>query len=179
MKRLISVICLGLLLSAVMVYTAETEKPAKSSSLTDRIKFKGDLRYRHELIDEEGKDQRNRQRIRARIGLDARLTRNVSLGFQLASGSDDPISTNQTLDEGFSTKDIRLDMAYFDLHTGDGSFKLLGGKIGTPFTIVGKNQLIWDSDLRPEGLAAQISRSSGPVNVFASLSCLWVEERSG
>ena len=36
---------------------------------SNTLKLKGDLRYRHELIDEEGKEQQNRQRIRARVGL--------------------------------------------------------------------------------------------------------------
>jgi len=33
----------------------------------ETIKVKGDFRYRHEMIDKESKNQRNRQRIRARF----------------------------------------------------------------------------------------------------------------
>ena len=62
---------------------------------TEKIKVKGDLRYRHEMIKIEDEDARNRHRIRARIGVEANPTDNIKLGFQLATGSDDPISRNQ------------------------------------------------------------------------------------
>src|SRR5688500_3344111 len=56
------------------------------------LRFSGDLRYRHEAINEEGEPERNRHRIRARFGVTADVTEKVRLGLQLASGTDDPIS---------------------------------------------------------------------------------------
>ena len=73
------------------------------------IKLKGDTRYRHELIDREGANQRNRQRLRVRLGLDAKVNDTVSAGLQLATGGDDPRSTNQTLGDG--GPNVRLDVA--------------------------------------------------------------------
>ncbi len=43
-----------------------------------------------------------------------KIQNNVKLGFQLASGSEDPFSTNQTLTEGFSSKQINIDPAFFE-----------------------------------------------------------------
>ncbi|MCF6194204.1 MAG: putative porin, partial [Kangiellaceae bacterium] len=81
-----------------------------------------------------------------------------SLSFTLgmATGGDDPVSTNQTLDGGFSTKDIRLDLAHFDYKFND-SLSLTGGKMKNPFYKPGKTPAFWDSDLNPEGFALKIN----------------------
>lgn len=76
--------------------------------------WKGDFRYRYENFDVEGKDNRNRNRVRARAALITQVTPTIKVGLGQASGGDDPVSTNQALGGGGSTKDLRLDMAYFD-----------------------------------------------------------------
>ena len=74
---------------------------------TDRISIKGDFRYRYSNDDDQSKeDARNRQRIRARPVLVAELPKDVEVGFGLATGSDSPVSANQTLGGGSSSKDI-------------------------------------------------------------------------
>ena len=156
----------------MMLVTSATNLRAQN-----HLKFFGDFRYRHELIDQEDKDQRTRHRIRARIGLGAQLGETLDLGFQLATGSDDPISTNQTLGDGFSTKNIGLDLAYFDWHpTAVEGLHLVGGKIKNPFYQVGKTELIWDSDLRFEGLATKVAKKGKNVEAFASMGNFWVDE---
>ena len=87
-----------------MFLFAGTVPQASAQISADTVKFGADLRYRHELIEAEGKDQRNRERIRARLNMTARLNDEVILGFQIASGTDNPVSSNQTLDGGFSSK---------------------------------------------------------------------------
>ncbi|MBN1764220.1 MAG: putative porin [Sedimentisphaerales bacterium] len=124
----------------------------------EKIKFSGDFRYRHETIEAEhdGNPDRHRERIRARIGMNADVNDEWSLGFRFATGSSDPVSTNQTLGDGFSSKDFWVDLAYFDFHPSVAEgLKVVGGKIKNPFFNAGKNQLIWDSDLNPEGIACQ------------------------
>lgn len=134
--------------------TAVAAKSAeKALSWTDKIKLSGDFRYRHEGINAEGTPYRSRERLRARAALDAAVTDNIKVGFGLSTGGDDPVSGNQTLDGGFSRKSIGLDTAYFDWNALK-SAHLIGGKFKTPFFRAGGNQLIWDDDLRPEGLAA-------------------------
>lgn len=116
----------------------------------DRIRLKGDFRYRHDTIDAEFADRnRHRQRIRARPAIEADVSDNLEVGFGLATGSDNPVSSNQTLGDGFSSKAINLDLAYFDWSTGVDGLHVVGGKFKNPLQRAGGNGLIWDSDLRP------------------------------
>jgi hypothetical protein len=131
-----------------------------SMKWVEKVKISGDLRYRYEGIDSQSNGKWgpsvNRNRIRARLGLDARVNDDVDLGFRLGSGSQDPVSTNQTLEDSFDKKPVWIDLAYFDWHPGDiKGFDFVGGKMPKPFYRVGENQLIWDDDLNPEGLAAK------------------------
>ncbi len=98
-------------LATILLLT--TAAGAFASDWTETVKLGGDLRYRHEQIDAEGEDMRSRHRIRARLSVDAAVEENLSLHFRLASGSDDPISTNQTLDGAGTTKGFGLDRAFF------------------------------------------------------------------
>ncbi|HIJ72134.1 MAG TPA: hypothetical protein HPP87_12365 [Planctomycetes bacterium] len=151
----------------------------------ENVKISGDLRYRHESIDAESGgdwDQgHNRNRIRARIGIEARVNDETDVIFRLASGSADPVSTNQTLADSFSSKELWLDLAYFDWHPASiKGFNAFGGKMANPFYRVGKNQLIWDSDLNPEGLAANYVMPFGENGkLHLNGGGFWVDESSG
>ena len=140
---------------------------------TDRIKFKGDVRLRYEAIDEDGEEERNRMRFRTRFGLSAKVTDDVKFVFQLASGGDNPVSTNQTFDDGFSTKDIGVDLAYVDWKIRDG-LNFYGGKMKNPLYKAGGVPLIWDGDLNPEGFALKFT-SGG---FFGTVGGFSAEERS-
>jgi Putative porin len=138
-----------------------------------RLDFSGDLRYRHELTDEEGETQRNRERIRARINLNATLGDDLIVGITLATGASNPVSANQSLDGGFTRKDIGFDRAYFAWDATD-KLRLTGGKMPNPLFRPGGHHLIFDSDLNPEGLA--LSYDTG--HAFVNFGGFWVEERS-
>ncbi|NQX89434.1 MAG: putative porin [Halioglobus sp.] len=125
-----------------------------ASSWAERIKWKGDFRYRFEDIEEEGRDDRDRNRIRARPALVAKVTETAEVGFGMATGGDDPVSTNQTLGGGGTTKDVRLDLAYATW-TGLENTAITLGKFANPFYRVNKSGLIWDSDYRPEGASVR------------------------
>ena len=142
------------------------------SSWTDSISVKGDVRLRYEGIDEEGEEERNRGRFRARLGLTADVNENVKAVLQFATGGDNPVSTNQSFDDGFSRKDIGLDLAYLDWTPNDNTH-IYGGKMKNPFHRVGGHALIWDGDLNPEGVAANYS-SGG---FFGNAGVMFVEER--
>jgi hypothetical protein len=172
--------------------TVEIEKAAPaglptSASWVERIKWSGDFRYRHESIDEETtgsvrwKDGRNRHRIRARLMLEAVLNDEWGVGFRLASGSGDPTSTNQTLDSSFSAKNIWLDLAYFDYHPQSvAGLNIYGGKMKNPFYMVGGNQLIFDGDVTPEGIAFTLERPLNDRNTLRLAGGgFWVDEGSG
>ncbi len=145
---------------------------AQEANWADRIKFKGDVRLRHERIDEDGVEDRARMRFRARLGLSAIVDDDVKFVFQLATGGDNPVSTNQTFDDGFSTKDIGVDLAYVDWKIRDG-LNFYGGKMKNPVYIAGGAPLMWDSDLNPEGFALKYNAG----NFFGTAGGFSVEER--
>jgi len=150
-----------------------------------RVGLYGDLRYRYEFIDDKSKDfDRNRNRIRARLGLNAKINDEWNLGFRLATGEGiqegDPVSTNQTLGGSWGKKPFWLDLAFLDYHPQWlKGLDILGGKINVPFYKVGGNQLIWDSDLTPEGGAVSYARPlNEQTSVNLSAGGFWVVERS-
>ena len=61
------------------------------------LAWRGDVRYRYESFEIDQKDDRERNRLRARVALKATVSETVDVVVGLASGSDDPVSTNQTL----------------------------------------------------------------------------------
>lgn len=151
----------------------------------EKIKINGDFRYRYEMIDEEGSDNRNRNRIRARLGLTAKINDDFDTGFRLATsenwGEDDagdPVSTNQTLDDAFSKKSFWLDLAYFHWHPKSiGGLNVYAGKMENPFYRAGGNQLIFDSDLTPEGIALQYAGDwAEQANWFVNAGGFYVDE---
>jgi hypothetical protein len=174
MKKLMIAMIAGSILAGV---TASAQETAAKPQWTDSIKMKGDIRARFESIDEEGKDTRDRGRIRARLGAYTKVNDEIDAAIALASGNDDPVSTNETLDSGFSTKDIRLDLAYIDAHPAMlGGGNLILGKMNMPFIAV--NDLQWDGDLNPEGAALQLELPTDAVKLLANAGAFWVEERS-
>jgi len=160
-------------LDATNSQLATLQKQNESTSWAETVKWKGDFRYRYEEIDEDGKDDRDRNRIRARAALVAKTSDTTEVGLGLASGGDDPVSTNQTLGGGGSTKDIRLDLAYLKW-TGLENTYVTAGKYVNPFYKVQKSGLIWDGDFRPEGFAAGWA---GDV-FFATASYSFIESDS-
>ena len=152
---------------------ADVEERAAKTSWTETIRWKGDFRYRYESFDVENKPNRDRNRIRARAALIADVTPTIEVGLGLASGGDDPVSSNQTLGGGGSTKDLRIDLAYFDWD-GLKDTHVYGGKFSNYVHRAGKNALLWDGDWRPEGTG--IKWNNGMF--FANGLGTWIESDS-
>ena len=140
---------------------------------SDSFTFKGDFRPRFEAIDEAGEEDRQRGRFRLRLGLTAKINDKVKAIVQIASGGDNPVSTNQTFDGGFSSKDIGLDLAYVDWAPND-DLHVYAGKMKNPLFRAGGHALVWDSDLNPEGIALKYEKGV----FFGTLANFSVEERS-
>ena len=140
---------------------------------TDTISMKGDFRYRYETIDVDNGKTRDRSRIRARPSITAKLPNDVSVGFGLATGSADPVSSNQTLGAGNSSKDINLDMAYAKWVPMDNTF-IEAGKFKNPLFTPDKTAMLWDGDWRPEGFNAGWNGD----HVFATALVNWLESDS-
>ena len=135
------------------IVTEKVDEKMAAVSWAERIRWSGDFRYRYENIDQEDRDGRNRSRIRARTHLEADLAPTMTVGFGLATGGDDPVSSNQTIGGGGSSKDIKIDLAYFDW-TGIKDTRVIGGKFKNFLIRPAKKGLLWDGDWRPEGLGA-------------------------
>jgi hypothetical protein len=152
---------------------------AEAGEWWENVKIKGDLRYRHEMIDNEGSDARHRHRLRTRLGIYGKTNDYTRVGIQLATGSDDPVSTNQTLDDGFSTKSINLDMAYLEITPKwQPELIITAGKFKNLFYKAGSSELLWDSDMNPEGALADYT-VSGKEYTFTLIGAgLWIDERS-
>ena len=149
----------------------------------DTMKLKGDVRYRYESIDDETKDDvQQRDRLRLRAGVTAKVNPDVDAGFRLTSsgfenGSGDPISGNQTLTGGGSKKAIFIDLAYIDYHPSETikGLNLIVGKMENPFYRVADN--VWDNDYTPEGLAAKY-KVGDELQFQANAGYHWIEERA-
>ena len=138
-----------------------------------KTEFKGDVRVRQETVKIDGESDgknRDRQRIRARLGAYTEINPQVNTGIRIATGgSDDARSTNQDLDNYFDKKQLWLDQAYIDYHpTAINNLHLIGGKMPQPWVSTG--DVIWDSDINPEGLAATYKHNLGNsgVEMFGS-----------
>ncbi len=178
MKRVLACALLGLLVASGVARAGE------GGSWSDKVKLSGDFRYRLETISDDSKTNAEgdtytqvRHRIRARLYLDAAVSHSLSFGFGAATGGADPISTNETLDGGFTNKPLSIDLAYADVHPASlKRLNLILGKMKNPFLTPGKSELIWDGDLTPEGIAARFTATAGAAKAFANAGYLWVNE---
>lgn len=144
------------------------EAPVAAENWSDRIRLDGDFRYRYEIIDAEGSSTRRRNRIRARTNIRADVADDVEVGFGLTTGGDDPVSANQTLGAGGSSKDVSLNVAYADWEAMEG-MHIVGGKFNNPMLRVGKQALLWDGDWSPEGFALTYQRDWYFVNALGAM----------
>ena len=149
----------------------------------DDMKLGGDFRYRFEQIKEEGKDDRQRDRIRARVGVFPRVNTDLDVGIQLTTdeskfpGVADPISGNQTLTDEGSKKGVYLDLAYMDWHPHYlKGFDAFAGKMKSPFIAVAPD---WpfDPDYNPEGLGAKY-HVGDEFQFLANAGYNWLFERA-
>ena len=168
------------------VESKQIEALPDSLKWAENIKWSVDLRYRHESIDDDtATTKRDRNRIRARLKMNAKINDEWDAILRLASGSSDsPTSTNQTLgdssSDSFSSKGIWLDWAYADYHPESmPGLNVLLGKMVNPFYKVGKNQLIFDGDLSPEGGAATYAWNlNDSTSAKLTGGAFWLRERS-
>ena len=137
----------------------------------------GDMRYRHEGFYHQPHAKgavvtaRNRERIRARLGVRVAFNDEISATIRGASGDpNDPISTNQTLTGNFTRKPFNLDWAYltfapgksFGLRPGVASFT--AGKFPNP--IFRTDELVFDDDISAEGFSETFQLLDQPLGVL-------------
>ena len=162
-----------------MIDLAALQAGAKASEWAERVQVRGDVRVRHDSLDSDGEDARLRERVRARVSVAAKLDEGFGATIALASGNDDPISRNQTLDGGFSSKDINIEQAFVSWKPASvANLELLAGKFRLPVRVQGDASLVFDSDVNPEGLHVAYRHPIGDLSFFANASAWWVDERS-
>ena len=163
----------------------------------DRLKWSGDIRLRYQgdlfadgndiganfVGDPYGLDgnintqeDRQRLRVRARLGLSAKVTDAVSAGFRLTTGNTiDPVSTNQTLGNEFNKYSLVLDRAFIKAQPWEW-LSVSGGRMPNPFF---STDLVWDDDLNFDGVAATLTpwaRSDHSGKPFLTLGAFPLKE---
>lgn len=104
-------------------------------------------------------ENRNRFRLRARLGVKAQITDWISADIRLATGADNgPVSTNQTLGaDGTGKYQLWIDRASIRL-TPTKDVNIDFGRFANPFW---SSDLIFDNDMNFDGVAVS---ASAPVN---------------
>jgi hypothetical protein len=156
-------LCIAVASGGVLAADGKTEKEHK---WFDRIKFGGNLRLRFEYFDwKDHYDDGDRQRFRfrLRVGMKAQMTEKLVVGVQLVSGNPaNPISDNQTFDNGFDKKTIAISEAYAAWQATD-YFGFYGGKF-RPKKLWSVADFAWDDDLTVDGFMQTFDWNfGGPV----------------
>ena len=95
-------------------------------------------------------DRDNIERIRARLGVTANISDQLTAGMQLATGNDDgPVSTTANLGGGFAKSDIWLNQAYIKYQPVPW-INVTGGRFDNPFF---SSDLLFSNDLEFDGIA--------------------------
>src|ERR1700686_3624916 len=135
---------------------AEQTKLEAFQSVLGRFRLSGDIRMRGENYTQSGIQDRNRARIRVRLGLDGQLNEDFVGSIALAMGSlGDPTTTNETLTNAFDRKTIALDRGYITYSpVAHPWLSLTGGKF--PY-LWQRTSVTGDPDLNPEGFDQKLS----------------------
>ncbi|MDD3375350.1 MAG: putative porin [Candidatus Omnitrophica bacterium] len=135
-----------------------------------KMKLKGDLRVRYQYESKaadkgQAKYNRSRGRYRFRLGVTTDVADQVEVGFGLATGGADPRSTNQTMGQEFETPDIRLDYAYAK-YSPLSSVDIYVGRFARKPVLWQTDDLLWDGDINPDGIAVSATHSVGMLDGF-------------
>lgn len=164
----------------------------------DRIRLDGDFRFGWQrdmfgadnapedfflpggqLIDNTLED-RDRLRVRARLGLRARVTDELAVTLRLVTGSlNDPVSTTQTLGNYGGKFSFALDRAFARLQAPQAApgWGLLLGRMANPFFT---SDLVWDGDVGLDGIALQYADPrlprQGELRLFGAIGAFPLQE---
>jgi len=183
-----------------------TNAPASTvpASWADKVKIYGDIRYRVETRLNDNKANANPpygnveyDRLRARLGAIAQVNDNVTVNLRLTT--DDPYqnainnsansgqsysgvqnSGNADLGNGFSKKLLFLDVASIDWNLfgpNKDELHVIAGKMENPFYTSPVDDLVWSSNITPEGIALKGKVELGSVKLFGSAGYFVVENQ--
>lgn len=126
-----------------------------------RFQWGGDMRVRYENFTNQDNpgcvglgvghcEDRQRARIRVRLGLTGKLNEDFIAGLQVATGAQtDPTTTNETLTNAFERKNFYLDRGYVTYNpVAHKWLSLTGGKWAYTWA---RTSVTFDPDINPEG----------------------------
>ncbi len=129
------------------------------------IKLKGDLRLRyqnqHEKNNNDIQKDVNIGRVRMRLGIESKINDKLIAGIGIATGSGDPRSTNLSFGDYNSKKQIVLDYAYAK-YMPLPWLNVVGGKMLPGDVFWEPTDLIWDTDITPEGAVIGLNKVLNP-----------------
>ncbi len=125
-------------------------------------------------------EDRNRLRIRLRLGMTAEINETSQIVTRLATGNrNNPVSNNHTLGDSFSSADFSLDRAYYKFASSNKKWQVQAGRMQNPWL---STDLLWDNDLNFDGVwtsyrpIQSASRAAGSFDPFISLGAFPIEE---
>lgn len=171
-----------ILLSLILglVFGLNSVGVAQGAEDEPKVKWKGEFRarYEYERQPRPVTVARSRELIRARLGMDARPLEEVQIRFQLSTGSGSPISRNAALGDGFITKSVQFEHAYAIYNPNAvKELQLWLGKMDLPFVVPIDSQLIWDNEVRPEGVAFIADKKNELARLRVTAGHFLVKER--
>ena len=141
-------------------------------------KLKGDFRLRYQYERKKNdQDSRDRGRARYRLGIESQVNQKVKVGAGIASGADDPRSTNQTFVDTFERSDVRLDYAFGE-YAHNVYAKVIGGIFPKKDYLWTPSDLLWDTDINPTGGAFHLERKmmDDTITPYLNTGVLLVDE---
>ncbi|QPF73064.1 outer membrane receptor for ferric coprogen and ferric-rhodotorulic acid [Roseateles sp. DAIF2] len=143
------------------VFRSQTESPAWAPDLSNTTQ------------------NRDRLTLRARLGVNALLTEQVSAGLRLSTGTTSgPTSSSQTLGTSFNKASLVLDRAWLRWNAALGwrPLSLEAGRMANPFY---STDLAWADDLSFDGAALKLNHeTAGRQRYFATAGAFPLEELS-
>lgn len=153
-KLLFSTVAVASILSGNVLDNGTISQTSEKSFL-DNIHVKGDFRLRHEIIEKDGSADKNRERYRFRYNLNIDLKDNLLLETAISSGRGNPTSGNVSFKDDENIQDYFKDELKIDIldlkYSFDNSW-IRAGKSKHHIYRPLKTQLIWDNDIRLEGI---------------------------
>ncbi|MGH9529211.1 MAG: putative porin [Terriglobales bacterium] len=167
-----------------LVQTKSQDVSRQLAALEDiagRFRLSGDMRVRGENYNQDMVPDRNRARIRVRLGIDGQLNQDFRAGVAIATGSlGNPTTENETLTNAFDRKTIALDRGYITYNpVAHDWLSLTGGKFASTWQ---RTSVTFDSDLNPEGFSEKFSFDfSGPLRnvTVQGIELLYNESTAG
>jgi hypothetical protein len=161
----------------------------------DRIEWTGDVRLRFErdafaegnFLPEAHKNElrnasslsnttedRDRMRVRARLGANIKINDWLSSGIRMTTGSNlDPVSPNQTMESVDSKYSFALDRVFLKAKLGR-RLSVTGGRMENPFF---GTDLLWDPDLAFDGAFAKYTPElSDTISAFVTGGAFPIDE---